>query len=158
MFREATNFDVGNITANGGVLASDTTPILSAVNDATDGCQRLAWAASNNDQIITQIPLPPDLDVTKDLVLHVRIASAGTTDAVGFTVDSFFNEGGTKVVDTSGTNQATTYAEKTATIAAADIPAGAQTLTIGLTPVAHTTDVMYMTAAWLEYTGSTLTA
>jgi len=149
--REATNFNVGNIAANGGLLASDTTPILSAINGATDGAQRVTWAASNNDQVIFQLPLPPNIDEAADLVLHMRIASGGTTDAVGFTVDSFFNEGDTKVVDTSETNQTTTYAEKIATIAAADVPAGSQTLTVGLTPVAHTTDTMNLTALWLEY-------
>lgn len=157
-FREATNFDVGAIAANGGILASDTTPVLSAINDATDGCQRLAWAAANVDQIVTSIPLPPDLDVTADIVLHVRIASAGTTNAVGFTVDTFFNESDSKVTDSTETNQTTSYAEKTATIAAADVPADAQTMTMGLTPVAHGDDIMYMTAAWLEYTAKILTS
>lgn len=157
-WREATNFDVGAITANGGVLASDTTPVLDAINAATDGCQRILWAASNNDQIVTSIPLPPDLDTSADLVLHTRIVSGGTTDAVGFTVDTFFNEGDTKVSDTSGTNQTTTYSEALTTIAAADVPSGAQTLTIGLTPVAHTTDTLAMTSSWLEYSRSILTA
>jgi hypothetical protein len=151
-FKETTNFDVGNIAANGGVLASDTTPILEAINAATDGCQRFAWAASNNDQVTVQAILPPDIDVTADIVFHCRIASESTTDAVGFTVDWFINEGDTKVVDTTTTNQTATYAEKTATLGNADIDAGSQTITIGLTPVAHTTDAMYMTAAWLEYT------
>lgn len=148
--REATNFDVSNIAANGGLLASDTTPVLDAINDATDGCQRVTWASSNNDQVVFQVPLPPDLDTDKDIVLHFRIKSAGTTNAVGFTVDSFFNEGDTKVVDTSETNQTATWAEKIATIAAADVPAGAQTLTVGLTPVAHTTDALYLSAVWAE--------
>jgi hypothetical protein len=157
-FKEASTFDVGAIAANGGVLASDTTPIRDAINGGTDGCQRFQWVASNNDQIVTQLPLPPDLDVTADIVLHTRIRSGGTTDAVGFTVESFFNEGDTKVTDTSETNQTATWAEKITTIAAADIPAGAQTLTIGLTPVAHTTDTMEMSAAWIEYTRSILTS
>ena len=157
-FREASAFDVGAVAANGGVLASDTTPILEAINGGTDGCQRIAWAATNVDQIVTSIPLPPDLDVTADLVLHTRIASAGTTNAVGFTVETFFNEGDTKVSDTSETNQTATYAEKITTIAAADVPAGAQTITIGLTPVAHGTDAMYLTAVWLEYTRAILTS
>lgn len=151
--REAVSFDVGAIAANGGILASDTTPILEAINAATDGCQRILWAASNNDQVIFQTPLPPDLDVSSDLVIHKRIVSGGTTDAVGFTVASFFNEGDTSIADTSGTNQTTTYAEVTTTIAAADIPSGAQTLTVGLTPVAHTTDTLAMSAIWIEYTG-----
>lgn len=149
--REASTFNVANAAGNGGILASDTTPILSAINGATDGCQQLAWAASNNDQVIFQVALPPDLDDTADLILHTRIKSAGTTDAVGFTVDSFFNEGSSKVTDTTETNQTATWAEKIATIAAADVPSGAQTMTVGLTPVAHTTDVMYCSAVWLEY-------
>ena len=156
--REASTFNVGNASANGGVLASDTTPILAAINGATDGCQMVTWAASNNDQVIFQVPLPPDLDDTADVVLHFRIKSGGTTNAVGFTVDSFFNEGDTKVVDTSETNQTTTWAEKIATIATADVPADAQTLTVGLTPAAHTTDTLNLSAVWVEYTRKLLTA
>ena len=156
--RETSTMNVGNAAANGGVLASDTTPILSAVNGATDGCQRLQWASSNNDQVMFQIPLPPDLDADADVVLHARIASGGTTNAVGFTLASYFNEGDTAVADTTGTNQTATYTEVTATIAAADVPTGAQTLTVGLTPVAHTTDTLNLTALWIEYKRKLLTS
>jgi hypothetical protein len=150
-WREVSSMAVGNAAANGGLLASDTTPILQPINGATDGCQELVWAASNNDPIATTVALPPDLDDTADLVLHTRIVSGGTTDAVGFTVDTWFNEGDTKVSDTSETNQTATWAEKITTIAAADVPAGAQTITISLTPVAHTTNTLALSAAWLEY-------
>jgi len=153
-FREAATFDVGAITANGGILASNTTPVLDAIDAATNGCQRILWASSNNDQVVTSVVLPPDFDDTADLILHNRIVSGGTTNAVGFTVETFFNEGDTLVSDTSGTNQTTTYAEVLTTIATADVPAS-QTITIGLTPVAHTTDTLAMTAAWLEYTKKT---
>jgi hypothetical protein len=104
-----------------------------------------------------QTPLPPDLDVASDLVIHMRILG-GTTDAVGFTSKSHFNEGDTSIADTGTTNQTASYAEKTITIAAADIPAGAQTLTCELTPAAHTTDVLQMSAIWIEYTGTLLTS
>ncbi len=150
--KETTNLDVSNIAANGGVLASDTTPILEAIDAATDGCQRINWVGGNADQVTFQAALPPDFDYSNDLVLHSRIASAGTTDAVGFTLASYFNEADTAVADTSETNQTATYAEKICTIAAADIPSGAQTLTCGLTPVAHATNAMYLTALWFEYT------
>lgn len=150
--REITSNDIPNAAGNGGVLASDTTPILEYVNGDTDSCLRLDWASSNNDPVAFSIPLPPDLDTSSDLEIHLRIASGGTTDAVGFDVDSFFNEGDSKVEDASGTNQTTSYTEVTATVAAADIPAGAQTISVELTPVAHTTDAMYCTAVWLEYT------
>ena len=156
--REATNFDVGNIAANGGILASDTTPILDAINAATDGCQRVLWAATNVDQVIAQIPLPPDIDVTKDVVVHIRAAMGDTTDTPDITVDSFFNEGDTKVVDTISAITGTSYAEYIATIAAADVPAGAQTLTIGLTPAAHGTDTLAISAIWIEYTRKVLTS
>ena len=156
--REATTFNVPNASGNGGILASDTTPILAAINGGTDGCQALTWAANNNDQVVFQIPLPPDLDDTKDMVLHCRIKSGGTTNAVGFTVESFFNEGDTKVSDTTGTNQTTTIAEVVATIAHADIPSDAQILTVGLTPVAHTTDTMVLTGLWFEYSKKLLTS
>ena len=157
-FRHCTNFDVSNISDNGGVLASDTTPLLDAINGATDGCQRLVWASSTNTQIVTSIPIPPDFDSSKDIVIHFRSVSGGTTNAVGFSVATFFNEADTKVSDVSTTNQTVTWAEKIATIAAADIPAGAQTMTIGLTPVAHTTDTMAINSVWLEYTREILTS
>lgn len=150
--RETTNFNVGNIAANGGLLASDTTPVLSAINGATDGCQVLTWVASNNDQVTFSTALPPNLDDAADVVVHFRLKSGGTTDAVGFTLASYFNEGDTAVADTSETNQTSTYAEKIATIAAADVPAGAQTLTVGLTPVAHTTDTLVLSGLWVEFT------
>jgi hypothetical protein len=156
--REATAFDVGNIAANGGLLASDTTPVLSAINDATDGCQRVLWAASNMDQVIFQMPLPPDFDDTADLVLHIRAAMAGATDTPTIAVDSFFNEGDTKVVDATGAVTGASYAEYTATIANADIPVSSQSLTIGLTPGAHTTDTLAVSAIWLEYKRKLLTA
>lgn len=148
------NGDVGAITANGGILASDTTPILQSNSPGSDGdnAQRLAWAASNSDPIVFQTVLPPDIDVSEDLELHFRIASEDTTDAVGFTVETWFNEGDTKVTDTSGTNQTATPAEVTATVAAADVPAGAQTMTFTIAPVAHTTDIMYLYGLWIEGT------
>ncbi len=150
--RETSSLDVGNLAAHGGILASDSTPILEAINAATDGAQRVHWAAGNNDQVTFQTALPPDFDASKDLELHARLASGGTTDAVALTLASYFGEADTAVADTSASNQTTTFAEKIATIAAVDIPDDPQTFTCGLTPVTHATDAMYLTALWLEYT------
>jgi hypothetical protein len=150
--REAAAFAVANIAGNGGVLASDTTPVLGpAVASPLDGCQVVSWAASNNDAVIFQTALPPNLDDAADLVIHMRIMSAGTTNAVGFACDAYFNEGDTLVEANSTTNQTAAWAEKIITIGAADVPAGAQTLSVSLTPVAHTTDIMYLSALWIEY-------
>jgi hypothetical protein len=156
--REVGTGAVGAIAAAGGVLCSDTTPILAPINGATNACQNVLWAASNNDPVMFQVPLPPDFDSAADVVLHVRIKSAGTTNAVGFGVDTWWDEGDTKVVDATATNQTAVWLEKTATIALADVGASAQTLTCILTPVAHTTDIMYLSAVWLEYKRALLTA
>jgi hypothetical protein len=157
--REASTFDVGAIAANGGVLASDTTPILEAINGGTDGCQRLTWATGDVDQVIAQVPLPPDLDATANMVVHARVAASGATDTPSWTMESFFNEGDTKVSDTLAAGGATsTYAEITGTIALADVPAGAQMLTIGFTPASHDGNHFYMTGLWIECTRSILTS
>ena len=132
-------------------MASDTTPILDAIDAATNGCQRILWAATNVDQVMFQTPLPPDIDDTADVVVHIRAAMGNTNDTPDITVDSFFNEGDTKVVDTISAITGTAYAEYTGTIAAVDVPAGAQTLTVGLTPAAHGTDTLAISAVWIEY-------
>jgi hypothetical protein len=154
-FKETTNFDVPDAAVaaadgSGGILASDTTPKREAINDATDGCQRILWAAADQQQVTCQALLPLDFDPTADVVFHARVAS-GDTDAVGFTVDTFFDETDTKVTDTTTTHNTTTYTEITATIANADIPTGAQTVTIGLPPTAHASHTHSLTACWLEY-------
>jgi len=149
--RETTNMDVGAVAANGGLLASDTTPILEAINAATDGCQRVAWAAANVDQVMFQVPLPPDIDTTEDLEIHIRGLMAGATDTTTSMVSAaYFNEGDTAIADTGATDFAATVGEVVITIAAADIPTGAQTLSVGLTPEAHANDALYVTGIWLE--------
>lgn len=141
-----------NASGNGGLLASDTTPILNTTNGDTDGAWRLAWAASNVDAIGFQVPLPPDLDDASNVEIHFRAAMAATNDTPVISADSYFNEGDTKVEDDSAAVTGATYAEYTITIAAADVPSGAQTLSVELTPGAHGTDILYMTALWVEYT------
>jgi len=142
---------------NATALTGATTPVLDMANGDTDSGLVLTWVASNSDAIIFQVPLPPDIDVASDVVVHIRAKSGGATDTPTIASDAYFNEGDTKVEDVSAALGAA-YAEKTITIAAADVPAGAQTLTVELTPGAHTTDTIVMSAIWVEYTGTTLTA
>jgi len=141
----------GDATNVVGPLKDDTTPVLDMANGDTDSGLVVTWAASNNDPVLFQTPLPPDLDTTEDLVIHLRAKSGGATDTPTIASDAYFNEGDTKVEDVSAALSAS-YAEKTITIAAADIPSGAQTLTVELTPGAHTTDTVVMSALWIEYT------
>ena len=146
-----TTFQESDGTNTVAYLSTGTTPTLDLLNGDTDSCLALTWVASNNDAIITSTPLPPDLDVTADLIVHFRGKSGGATDTPVFALDTYFNEGDTKVEDNSAALTAS-YAEFIATIAAADVPAGAQTITIEITPGAHTTDTAILTAIWLEYT------
>ncbi len=156
--RITSTLNAGAIAAIGGVTASDSVPILSAINGATDGCQRLLWAATAVTQVTLQTPLPPDLDDAQDIVLHVRAAMGGANDTPTIAMASYFNEGDTAVADTVAAVTGAAYAEYIGTIATADVPVGAQTLTIGLTPAAHGTDTLSITALWLEYTRKILTA
>jgi hypothetical protein len=156
--REVGTNDIQNLAAHGGILAKDSTPIFEFTNGDTDSALRLHWAASDSNAICFQVPLPPDLDVAADVVIHFRAAMAGTTDIPVIDADTFFNEGDTKVEDASAAVTGVTVAEYTITIAAADVPAGAQTMSCELTPAAHTTDALYVYAMWIEYTKTILTS
>ena len=152
LWREIASNDIQALAAHGGILAKDSTPILEFANGDTDSAFRMHWAATVVDAIAAQIPLPPDIDVTADVVLHLRAAMEDVNDTPVINADSYFNEGDTKVSDAAAAITGATYAEYTITIAAADVPAGAQTLTVELTPAAHGTDALYISATWLEYT------
>jgi len=142
---------------NASALTGSTTPILDMANGDTDSGLVLTWVASDSDAIIFQTPLPPNLDVASDIVVHFRALSGGSTDTPVIAADSYFNEGDTKVEDNSAALGAA-VAENTITIDAADVPAGAQTFTCELTPGAHTTDTVVISAIWIEFTGVTLTS
>lgn len=154
-FREVdSGGDVGNITANGGVLASDTTPIYRA--DANESAE-LAWEASNSDIVATDISLPKDFDGTANATLELLVAS-GATNAATFTVNTSW-DGGTQVVDTATDGAASaTFHSVTATIAAADIPDAPTCVTIQLVPAAHTTDAILLKAVRLIYKRKLLTS
>lgn len=141
----------GTIPSGGGILAGDTTPILATINGDTDGAWRLTWAASNSDLVGFNLLLPPDMDLSKNLLVKFRGAMAGAVDTPVFSLDCYVNEGDTKVEMNSGAITGTGYATYTATIPAAALTGGV-TLAIELTLGAHTTNAAYVTAIWLEYT------
>lgn len=152
-FREMSSAgDVSNIAANGGLLASDTTPILRG--DAAE-VQEISWAAGNADIIGAQFALPPDFDGSADATLELWVytdnAGGGGIDAASFTVETSW-DGGALVADTAtDAAPAITSHKITATIAAADIPDGASFLTVMLTPAAHANDPTQLQAARLTF-------
>ena len=146
--------DATNTVTFGGPT---TNPILDLTNGDTDSAMRWLWAAADVEEIIFQTPLPPNLDVTADLVVHLLLGKDADANTVTLASDAYFNVGDTKVEDVTGTiAQATT--ETLITIAAADVPAGAQTLSIEFTPSAHAGDALSMYAIWIEYTAVLLTS
>lgn len=138
--------DVGNIVANGGVLASDTTPILRG--DAAESFE-IAWATGNADPISVSFALPHDFDGSRNVTLELT-GYGGTTNAPSFTVETGW-DGGALVSDTAAGTAAAGSQNFSATIAAADVPDAPRRLTIALTPGTHATDVFGLTAARLRY-------
>ena len=140
--------DVGNAAANGGLLASDTTPILRGNAAET---QEISWATANTDLIALQASIPR-LRGTSDVLVDLWVNS-GATDAATFTVESGW-DGGALVLDTAddtATKSAVTH-RITATLAAADVPDTADFVTLILTPAAHATDTIQLLAIKVRYT------
>jgi hypothetical protein len=140
--------DVSNIAGNGGLLASDTTPILRG--DAAESLE-ISWATGNTDIIATQLALPINFSGASDVLIELLVSS-GATDAATCTVETGW-DGGTLVSD-SASDAATKSATKhwiTATVAAADVPNSARTLTVILTFAAHATDTIQLHAARVVY-------
>ncbi len=152
-FREVTSGgDVGNITANGGLLASDTTPILRG--DAAE-TQEISWAAGNADIIAAHKMVPIDFDGTQDVLVDLFVytdnAGGSGIDAATFTVETGW-DGAALVSDTAtdGT-PAITMHKVTATVAAADVPNAPSVVTLMLTPAAHAADPTQLLGARILY-------
>lgn len=152
-WREVATNAIQNAAANGGLLASDTTPILERVNGATDKQLRLNWAAANVDEIVFGgIALPPDLDDASAITIHVLAAMAGATDTPILALSYFEGVGDTNAGGNTSAVTGTPVAEYSVTVAAGNVGAHPNVITVGCTPGAHTTDALYIYAAWIEYT------
>lgn len=148
-FRLATTGDVGDTTANGGLFSSNTAPALSGTGSTVS--QQLNWATGSAVAILAQIALPEDFSDEDDVYVDLWVAS-GTTNAATIGVVTSWN-GGTGVSDSAddaATLSATAH-KITARIAAADIPAGAERVSLELTPPTHATDAIQLFAARIRY-------
>jgi hypothetical protein len=152
-FRAVTAGGVVSAAAtNGGLLASDTAPVLGAESSKA---MSLTWIASNVQAIQAQVQLPPNFDgrcdATLDLWILTDNAGGGGIDAGTFTVTTSWDNG-TAVVDTAtDTVPATTLHKITAIIAASDIPDSASFVNIQLTLNAHPNDPIHLLAARLSF-------
>ena len=150
--REIVTNAIPNAAAIGGLLASDTTPILERINAATDKKLRLRWAASNVDAITWDFAYPPDLDDTADVIVNVLAAMGGASDTPTLAINYFEGVGDTNAGGNSGAVTGTTVAKYTRTIAAANIGAYPNAASVEVVPAAHGTDTLLIYGAWIEYT------
>jgi hypothetical protein len=112
---------VSNIAGNGGLLASDTTPVLGA--EATSEAMSITWADANADIIQASFALPLDFDDAADATLDLWVLTdntgGGGIEAATFSVLTSWNNGA-QVTDTATYSVPAITAHKvTATIAAA---------------------------------------
>jgi hypothetical protein len=150
-FRLASAGDVGATAANGGILSSDTVPVLSGT--AATVSQQISWATGQVQQVLCQVSLPEDFDGKEDVFVDLWVNS-GTSDAATFTVATNWDAAAADISDTAtdGARSATTHKIQ-AVISAADIPDGAAFVSIALTPAAHATNAIQLVAARLSYVG-----
>lgn len=129
------------------------------------------WDPNGNpDPIKFSVPIPPDLDATKDVILHISGAKEGATsgDAINWTVEAFNNVVGALYdadSDFGGecgdfVNTTKLVQEHTLTLAAANIAASPAVLTLTIQPKDGElgTDDAMIFGMWLEYTRKALTA
>lgn len=140
-------------TGNGGLLSSNTTPILGA--ETTTEAMCINWAAANSDIIQAQVPLPGDFDGRSDVTLDLWILTdntgGGSIEAGTFSVLTSWDNGA-QVTDTATDSvPATTSHKITATIAASDIPDTASYVNIQLVLGTHANDPIHLLSARLNY-------
>lgn len=169
------NCPMGAFTEQDGTALADfsagtsNTPGWSAGDEGFG----IRWNNSDTpDPIATSVVIPPDLDATKDVVVHVLAAKVGATlaDAVTWKIEAFNNvdgavyDAGTDFGGTSSamTGNATTKTcqEETLTLAAANVAATPCVMNLTIQPTDGTlgTDDVIIFGMWLEYTRKALTA
>jgi len=137
----------------GGMLGSDSNPILARVNGATDKALRVEWVADDVAEVqFPPVPLPPDLDAAEDVILHFMVQRDTGTNGCQIDVDAYEGISDTKVEVATTALTTTNVTEVTATLGAGDIAGHPNFLSLTLTPQAHAADALYLYAAAIEYT------
>ncbi len=139
--------DATNITP----ITNATGPLRDSANGDTDSGIVITWIASNSDAVIFQVNIPPHVSQRDTLTVKMRIVAGGSTDTPTIAADMYINEGDTKVEATSA-EVSDVVQELSVSISGADVPDVARTFTCELTPGAHTTDTLVLSALWVELT------
>jgi len=151
--REINSDDITNLAGHGGIMASDSTPILERISAAADKGLQIKWVATDEAEAqFGHNHLPGDLDASQDVTVHLKLAKGSNTDtAAVIAVGAFVGTGDSNAGGNTAALAVATEAEYTVTLAAADITAHAP-LALTLKPGTHANDDIYLRDAWLEYT------
>jgi hypothetical protein len=144
---------IGN-TSEGMLLDGNTAPSFQRVNGATDKALRVIWASSSSVEVqFPPVPKPPYLDGSILLEVHLMIGKDTNTDnTVTIDVQMFDGVGDTEAGNATAAIATATLTEYTASIAASDLAEAPGFLNISLVPGTHTTDAIWLYAAWIEFT------
>lgn len=152
------------------VGATATLPGYSHLDSESGG---IRWNNhANPGDIMGSFPMPPDMDTSKDMIIHYMVSKTGATSGdtvsmtstIGWQVDGALSNADTPVVDVSdavtGNDTAKTVTELIATVAAADIPSGSSIMNILIHVTDGTlgTDDAILHGVWIEYTRKLLTS
>ena len=84
-------------TTEGGRPDGNTAPILQRINSATDKALRLTWAATSVAELqFPPVAMPPDLDPTAPVEVHLVCAKDANANTVTIDVQAFFGVGDTE--------------------------------------------------------------
>lgn len=143
---------IGN-TSEGMLLDGNTAPSFQRVNSATDKALRVIWASSSSVECqFPPVPKPPDMDGAVDATVHLMLGKDTNTDnTVTVDIQVFDGVGDTECGAATAALGAAALAEYSATVALADLGEHPGFLNISLIPGTHTTDAIWLYAAWVEY-------
>jgi len=141
----------------GGLLCKGTTPILEFISGDSDSAMRLNYASGDQDPVVFDVPLP-NVEPEEAVEIYFRAGVHGSQDNPTLDAEVFFDEGGSKVTASSGSIQGDIdgngqgdMAEYSITIADTDVPDGASSMSVELTLGSHGTDMVAISALWVEY-------
>lgn len=138
--------DATNITP----ITNATGPKRDSANGDTDSQIVITWIASNSDAIIFTTSVPPHVGAGDNATIYMRIKAGGSTDTPTLAADLYVNEGDTKVEFTSAA-VSDAYQDLSVHIGGSNMPSNPRTLTCEITPGAHTTDALILSAIWVVY-------
>ncbi len=151
--REIATDEIDVDANHGGILTSDSTPKLRRESTSTDKGLLVEWLLSDVTELqFPPFPMPPDLDETVDVTIHLLAHMSSTNDTPTIDVQVFDAVGDTEMGGPTAA-LSDTLAELTVTIANANISGGPTGFfNISLVPGSHGTDALRLRAAWIEYT------